>query len=759
MACRPVTNPDSLEQAVAFREMSKLHQPKVRGEPRRLWPLLTNLCKTVVAGPGLCLHFNFQATIICWAFCVALGWCYLAVTVDSDLWILGTRHFGTPRENCQLVSWGYETQQRLMWTKVHFTYWVYVISFAACLLHSIRQLRCFQRADNENKTMMDFAAFIQGLPEQQGACRTEEQLKATLEESTGQTVVNVSIAWDFGANHELVEAALKKQLRHKIGAPSPCPSQGRTDQDEPITWRKWLDDVEVQACCGKVSHADASDEDITDMLVNMTSSSNAIAVFETQRMRDRSVAACSADGGIEFQNGKLMLKEMHCEPDTVLWENFGQKSSFTHFLQICQGFGCIMAAFILWTVVFFLPYAWSVYTFNYDNGQQPGTYYTIAFTMVVVVGNSIMYEACARVSDFVQFRFSHCRETLYMMLYTIACTINVLLDLGLTYLITWEIAKGLDFRTYFGVYLDHVTDFPDRFESYAMQRVLGENAYMYAFPATFLVPFLFEPIITIWAPYKLGKIIVRCHPEIEGLEAERFLMCWPMDMGRYADIIVNVILSTVILFFPGGYTYRLFFGMVISHIWIYSYDQYKLLRCVRECNFASMEVDWWSQVLLIPCCGVILSCLVFKANTGDYGYYFEGNSIVMACASAFVAHVAVHLLMLVYVVPLFGEEERDESKRMSYENVNQQKAASWFSTNPIHCLRSDFIYRHTPPCGYRFLGKEHLLEVNEDIGCFYFDNEVSPPDDGTEDWKEITAVASTLSKHMSFRSTTFRSDK
>jgi len=681
----------------------------------------------------------------------------MAVTVDGDLWILGTRQFGTPRENCQLVSWGYETQQRLMWAKIYFTYWVYVLSFVACVLHSIRQLRCFQRADYENKTMMDFAAFIEGLPEQQGAWRTEEQLKATLEEGTGQTVVNVSIAWNYGANQEVVEKTLKKQLRRKdcVSTPPLRSLHEGTDQDEPTTWRQRLEDAELQLFCGKTVQAEVSEseENIREMLEKMTSSSNAIAVFETQSMRDRAVAACSERGGIEFQNGTLTLEEMHCEPDTVLWENFGHTSSVYVFsMRILQGLGCILAAFTLWSVVFFLPYAWSVYTFNYDNGQQPGTYYSVAFTMVVVVGNAIMYDVCARVSDFVQFRFLDTRQTLYMMLYTLAICFNVLLDLGLTYLITWEIAKGLDFRTYFGVKLDHVTDFTERFETYAMQRVLGENAYRYAFPATFLVPFLLEPIITIWAPYKLGQIIVRCHPEIQGHEAESFLMCMPMDMGRYADIIVNIILSVVILFFPGGYTYKLFFGMVLSHIWIYIFDHVKVLRCVVACDFASMEVDWWSQVLLIPCCGAILSCVVFKANTGDYGYYLEEDWIIVACVAAFVAHIVVHFLLLLYVVPLFGKEERDENKQMPYSEINQHEAASWFSTNPIHCLRSDFIYKHDPPCGYRFVGKEHLLDVNEDIGCFYFDQDLAPPDDGSSDWNELKEAASKFKKQMSFRS-------
>lgn len=34
--------------------------------------------------------------------------------------ILGTRRAKTARQNCILVAWGFETQMRLMWTKVDF---------------------------------------------------------------------------------------------------------------------------------------------------------------------------------------------------------------------------------------------------------------------------------------------------------------------------------------------------------------------------------------------------------------------------------------------------------------------------------------------------------------------------------------------------------------------------------------------------------------------------------------------------------------
>merc|ERR1719458_1202069 len=117
-----------------------------------------------------------------------------------------------------------------------------------------------------------------------------------------------------------------------------------------------------------------------------------------------------------------MVEATTCEPDTVQWENFGNASLCMQIMRFLQGFGCILIALFVWTLCFYVPYAWSLYSFNYANGAQPGPIYNITFTMIVVGGNACMYEVCARVSDYVGFKFQDSRETCYMILYTVACT-------------------------------------------------------------------------------------------------------------------------------------------------------------------------------------------------------------------------------------------------------------------------------------------------------------------------------------------------
>jgi len=58
---------------------------------------------------------------------------------------------------------------------------------------------------------------------------------------------------------------------------------------------------------------------------------------------------------------------------------------------------------------------------------------------------------------------------------------------------------------------------------------------------------------------------------------------------------------------------------------------------------------------------------------------------------------------------------------MKYETVAENTAYTWFSVNPVHCLRSKLVHKHQPYCRFASPGKEHLLEVNPKIGCHFSD--------------------------------------
>merc|ERR1712226_621100 len=122
---------------------------------------------------------------------------------------------------------------------------------------------------------------------------------------------------------------------------------------------------------------------------------------------------------------------------------------------------------------------------------------------------------------------------------------------------------------------------------------------------------------------------------------------------------------------------------------------------------------------------------------------------------AFFLHVLVHTLILVFVIPMFGLSERPPSP-FPFKECGRRIACSWFSSNPVYCLRSHYIYQHDPPCDYCIVGKEHLLRVNEEIGLHFT---VAPAD--TEDFDKpinIRGILTSLSKTFSDTLTTRRPD-
>jgi len=722
LAIRPCTNKTNLERGRKFRNDNHLRQPNDESGVLRKWPLSTNLMRVNVAGPGIMLLFRFQAFIIVWALIVGAVWLIFCL-FHNDLFVLGTRSFGTPRSNCILVAWGYEKQQALMWTKLLFLSIVYLGTFVLCILFSIQQLQKFQDWSYDHTCMSDFCAMCDGLPRLKGSEKVEEELKqkveATLQAGANIKVVGVSICWDYRDDTESVGNALEERLRR---AEERLPTTPKTSNEVPNpsaamgVVRRSLFNMETKLLQTTDEAKVDSDEEIKKMLGEMKSTEHAFVVFQTKADRDTAIDATNKAKGFEYRGKTVHLKHVCAPPENVYWHHFG--CSLSNMVLHCVA-GCflILLALCVWGVLCYAPFAWSIYTFSYANGAEPGAIYGVSFSLIVTLGNAILYEVCSRVSDWVGFRFRGDRETWYMMSYNVACMLQVLLDMVTTSFTAESMMEGLRFRTVDGTRLTEIHGV-ELFESYAMQRTLAENAYVYAFPSSMLTPYVLEPFVTVFLPLLLGRLIVRSHPELVGRKAEMYVANAPMDLSRYADLLLNMTLAILIFFFPGGYTLNLFVGMVASHIFIYMFDHWKVLRAIPASQFMRHGTDLWAQRLLAFECGLILSCLVFKANCQGYGYCLKDTAIVLTCSASFVVHVVLHVLLIQHFVPLFVKTEQD-GKVHTFKHHATAFACNWFNANPVHCLRSELIYQDSPPCGHYVPGKEHTLERNDSIGCHF----------------------------------------
>merc|ERR1719188_2368156 len=119
-------------------------------------------------------------------------------------------------------------------------------------------------------------------------------------------------------------------------------------------------------------------------------------------------------------------------------------------------------------------------------------------------------------------------------MYCWAVLLNVGLDLGIAVWISYQVMVSRGAHAYGGMFLGDLKSLKHIFESYPIQKAVGDQLWAYAFPATFLLPFLLEPIAVIYLPYHLMGLIVRSNSHLKGWRSEKALaFLAPMDCGRY----------------------------------------------------------------------------------------------------------------------------------------------------------------------------------------------------------------------------------
>lgn len=829
---RPITNQTRLDHALDVRSQAKLRQPKVsrmREDPenlqhgtRPLWPYTTNLCSNgAVGGPGLALAFNFQVCIIFWAVVMGLGWMFLGLSVDTDLFIMGTRRWDSPRQQCLVIAWGYETQHRLMWTKVAYLAFGYVFTFMGSILFSIRQQRIFQRMDLNTSTHKDFCAVASGLSGISGEEHLEEELKEFFEKETGKKVIATSVSWvfsdfeneimnivqddtmmmgrqdrmdhyithevskvsinllDVGADQDLQEQpeetmrhGSKSTLTGESKLASPAPEVGENGGKLSV-WRVIMMAVESAFLSSTVQRAltrgrargfamrhrsrasgdtalDCTGEEhndrVMEILRGLKSSGKVFVVFNTEKERDVAVAEAKSNGGqgMIFKGKSVRLDVAEVEPEGVRWNNFADENvPFGHKKKVAGAVVSIAFALCIWAGVFYLPFVWVSASANYTYGQSPSQVSQTVFGFVVVLGNVMMYSTCSEVADRMRFPYRKDTEVCYMIFYTISCVFNVALDMVVTCFMAYWQLSGSGARMYDGQPISEAPTFVSLLMTYGMQREMGGNAQAYAWPSTFLIPFLIEPVAAVYLPYQLMVWLVRSHSDINTATSEAYLASMPFDLSRYADIHLNVILAVLILFFPGGYNLTMFFGLAISHVWIYAYDHVRVLRFSPGFRFASADVDWWAQWMLALPCGILLSAFMWKCNQdmefkitkmalGRQGDPQQSSiGVVAMVLAAFVGHICLHTWLLENVVPMFGISQGNEDQSDTYQDCAERLPCSYLTSNPVLCLRSDYIYQHRPPITLCQQGKEHLLVKNEEVGQYFEDSKSKPEDRDT----------------------------
>lgn len=747
LMCRRPSNLKGLKHGERFRNRLRCHMPGDTPEKLgiidpdddggMIYPMSTNLCVTPVGGAATTLHFSFQVYAIFWAAALATSWGYWAKTYGYDLLKLGTLPAHTPQQLCSVVRWGSKEQATMTEDKFWFICWAYVFQFVTSVGFAVFQQIRFKKLDDMT-TLKDYACFVRGLPSKSGEEDVEGLFKDFLEKETGQKLVGVSVAWNLMKKDDYEEICEALELENealekahtllKNGGQEPeeedeiiLPKGGLTAAFSTIDKAFGFDGKEPE---DKEPEVDV--DRVRELLEGMKTSDVCFAVFETEAARDAAVDLAKFKKGFMYEKNVVRLEIKACEPGTVRWHGLSLGSR-TRQRNTKMAIGCVfvIAALLLWSIAFYLPYAYYVTAFTYANGNEPSWIANQVFTLLVVIGNNVMYFVADSVTVWADFGFEDDREFWYNIYYLVACILNVLADMIVTGYLGYKEMVGIGVHTADGKLLESVTKVQDIVESYPMQKTLGRMLYAYCFPGTFLTPFIVEPIVTIGLPYIFGRLLLRTHRECQGRQAELSLVHFaPMTLGRYSDILLNMILAVMVLYLPGGYTLPMFMSMALSHIYMYYFDHWRVLRAVPDFCFSRNIVDQFGSTWMALPCALTASCAVFKG----YKLYWPnlyGVSLVCVMFWAFLAHIFVHVWILRQVYKMKGTHKPAEAK---YAETAKYHANTWFSMNPVHCLRSKYIWGHEPAQVYFMPGKPHLQRENVDIGSFFEDKEAQKPD-------------------------------
>lgn len=731
LACRPVTHEKALEQGLEYRSESK---PRSDLEGHPVYPITTNLCNDFVTGVGVMLHFRFEKFWLYWSMAI----CFILWVIPlyhtrlgngADVLSMPPHHEDALSACADLTGKEKEEIEDIRIQFMYTTGAIYVLSTVACIWFAIRQRRLYKEETDEMSSMADFALLAHGLPIETGKERLEEQYKKYFEETFGtDTVVGVSICWNYFSRLDevqkcteadacLLETEAERAERAAHAERGECTADARRNCCLDPQMR-CLDGIFWGTPCGDAGQEDtAPTKPVKELLDELPCSGKAFVVLKTEATLVRALKTKLPKYKGEHE---VWIEHYRCDAHTINFQYFDITRE-DRYRRIIIGFFVLLAIILFWTVCFYGPYAWYLLSYSGVAGMSQGDFIQgTLLGLVITVGNQIVYYACVEIAERAHFRNRDNRDFFEVMFYTFAVFLNTVFDIWLVWVMSTSYIQ------------DSKVDAQAITRNPTMQQALYVQFMGYLYPGTLLIPFLLEPLPLAIAPYYLGCWLVRSRrTKVSRRDAEGCLMCCPMDLNRYGDILVNVVLVVMCFFLTSLELWWIFFQLAISNAFIYIWDDYRFLRQCCETHFNTQRMDIVGHYLAAVPNALLAAAFVFKLYGGqamvatwDRHEFFAVRAVWVSAGLAFVVHLVAHCLFLKYGVPrIVPPTQEREKNEVPYEKVAEEIACNYFNTNPVHCLRSRHVYGHTggddPPFVPFEVGKYYLQKKNPKIAAYY----------------------------------------
>jgi len=754
---RPLINDDVRARAVIHSDRQKLRQ---HGRHRHNWfPLRTNLLRPdsrgiAVGGLGLALHFRFQCAALVLTLFAILTWLLMS-SYSKDL-SAAVESTGLVMSPLQVYRWCNTSRAELVQARhasmeveilvLAYTAIFYVCATVGSLTFASWQRSFFARWAAKVTTMQDYALFLAGFPEEAGETVEEERLEF-VRQACNCDPVGVSVCWDFEDCEEEVMNLMRREMlfrqrsqsRDSIRAADLRRARSffrnvQAENAEPSLQAGLLTRLGhfKHDVIAKLSTLDAfflpgsSDgehhemqDEVLGVLADIQSTEHICVVFSSMQDRDLARERFRRGGPCTLFRGRHPVRasgmEQDMEPDTVLWQHLGSAKAKRRRRVLFSIFKIILAI-ALWAGCLYVPWGYYVGVYMDAFGELPSFAADTAFTILVVVGNQLLYFLCDKAARSVALSHTGEQEALYSVLYSLAILVNMCVDLLVLRLTS---AKAL-------------AQFGMKVPLESLRLFMSSRFFKYNFPSCFLIPFMAEPMVLYVLPFDLVTRLIGTR-EMRQTEADEMLQPVPMDLSRYQDILLNITQAVTALFLDHQYMLQTWVGLLVGQFFIYLWDHFKVLRVVRSFNFSSFLSELVAQRLTAFPCGILAACVGFRIHrlmslrddvhntelaAADPRFSFKTSSGIFV---AILVHVSIHLYVLQRMMPQLTSKDCEDAwaSKPTYKEIAMVRPANYFNTNPIHCLRSRYLHLHDPPCNFYVSGKEHTLAANPRIGQYY----------------------------------------
>jgi hypothetical protein len=267
-------------------------------------------------------------------------------------------------------------------------------------------------------------------------------------------------------------------------------------------------------------------------------------------------------------------------------------------------------------------------------------------------------------------------------------------------------------------------------ESPDMQKALYVQLFGYIFPGCLLFGLAGEVIVMLGYYYFRKALITTTAVELGKKQAEECMALESYNLNHYGDVITNMMLCCTVMVFTYRDVWLLCLATLFSMSLFFMWDHVRVICFTAKTVCSNCSLDTVVMYMMSLPCAVLASGLVFRAYGASHEGFLEEfrrqmkgevlpnpdrHNIFIFCGGAFAMHVLVHCLVLYFL--LGYEEEGDRlfqaekpEEKGDYDKCAKKNAPDFFNTNPVHCLRSEYIFKHDAPCVPFQLGyEEHLM--------------------------------------------------